>query len=79
MHLRSVSAFCYLYRCVADHQREGQFPFLDEGVVTFLQSLPVHHKVRSSIVSLPYLFLPKHPVIECTCRNVHQYVISQVL
>ncbi|XP_064386647.1 asparagine synthetase domain-containing protein 1-like isoform X2 [Halichondria panicea] len=27
-------------RCVADHEREGQFPFLDEHVVTFLQTLP---------------------------------------
>ena len=32
-------------RCIADHHREGQFPFLDEGVVTFLQQLPLHCKV----------------------------------
>ena len=33
-------------RCVADHEREGQFPFLDENVVTFLQTLPSCCKVR---------------------------------
>ena len=34
-----------LHRCIADHQREGQFPFLDEEVVGFLQQLPVWNKV----------------------------------
>ena len=34
-----------LLRCIADHHREGQFPFLDEEVVAYLQQLPVHCKV----------------------------------
>ena len=33
-------------RCIADHHREGQFPFLDEEVVAYLQQLPVHCKVH---------------------------------
>ncbi len=42
-------------RCIADHQREGQFPFLDEAVVAFLQQLPMCHKVPPSLLrpSLP--------------------------
>lgn len=28
-------------RCISDHGREARFPFLDEHVVSFLQSLPV--------------------------------------
>ena len=36
------------HRCIADHQREGQFPFLDEEVVGFLQQLPIWSKVTAS-------------------------------
>eukprot|EP00731_Ephydatia_muelleri_P018594 Em0011g634a len=32
-------------RCVADHQRDGQFPFLDETVVDYLQRLPMTSKL----------------------------------
>ena len=32
-------------RCIADHEREGEFPFLDEEVVGFLQQLPIWSKV----------------------------------
>ena len=32
-------------RVIADHGREARFPFLDEDVVSFLNSLPVNDKV----------------------------------
>ena len=32
-------------RVISDHGREARFPFLDENVVTFLNSLPLHEKV----------------------------------
>ena len=32
-------------RVISDHARESRFPFLDENVVTFLNSLPLHEKV----------------------------------
>lgn len=35
-----------LVRCISDHGREARFPFLDEEVVSFLNSLPVWLKVR---------------------------------
>lgn len=31
-------------RCISDHGREARFPFLDEDVVSFLNSLPVWFK-----------------------------------
>ncbi|XP_052775057.1 asparagine synthetase domain-containing protein 1-like isoform X2 [Mya arenaria] len=31
-------------RIITDHGKESRFPFLDERVVTFLSSLPIHHK-----------------------------------
>ena len=33
------------YRVITDHGKEARFPFLDEDVVSYLQSLPVHIKV----------------------------------
>ena len=36
----------FYHRCISDHGREARFPFLDENVVRFLQSLPVCVKVR---------------------------------
>lgn len=40
----SVSLFWCLYRddrCISDHGREAWFPYLDELVVRFLQSIPL--------------------------------------
>ena len=34
-------------RCTADHQREAEYPFLDEQVVTYLQQLPMSVKVQN--------------------------------
>ncbi|KAK2194123.1 hypothetical protein NP493_2g09056 [Ridgeia piscesae] len=31
-------------RVISDHAREARFPFLDENVVSFLNSLPLHDK-----------------------------------
>ncbi|CAM9516521.1 unnamed protein product [Laminaria digitata] len=28
-------------RCIADHGREARFPFLDEGVIAYIRSLPL--------------------------------------
>ena len=39
-------------RCIGDHGREARFPFLDENVVSYLQSLPMSDKV---IVLLLYI------------------------
>ena len=39
-------------RCVGDHHRDGQFPFLDENVVSFLQELPITSKVRQGKVRI---------------------------
>lgn len=33
------------FRCIGDHHREGRFPYLDESVVNFLNSLPLQDKV----------------------------------
>ena len=33
-------------RCISDHGREARYPFLDENIVSFLNSLPVWIKVR---------------------------------
>ena len=30
-------------RCISDHAREARFPYLDEGVVTFLATEPLAH------------------------------------
>lgn len=37
-------------RCISDHQREARFPYLDEQVVHYLNSLPLNRKVSY----LPY-------------------------
>ena len=38
-------------RCVGDHGREGRYPFLDEAVVDFASSLPLHIKVKLLLLS----------------------------
>ena len=35
----------FFTRCIGDHGREARFPFLDENVVSYLQSLPMNDKV----------------------------------
>lgn len=40
-----------LRRCVADHQRDAQYPFLDEEVVAYLQQLPMALKVVCILLS----------------------------
>lgn len=35
----------FFFRCISDHGRETRFPFLDENVVEFLESLNVCVKV----------------------------------
>ena len=54
-------------RCVADHQRDGQFPFLDETVVDYLQRLPMTSKVRYI-----YVFIMKH----CREKEPIAYIIK---
>ena len=44
-HSRRDKRFCCNFRCISDHGREARFPFLDEDVVSFLNSLPVWVKV----------------------------------
>ena len=34
----------FVFRIVSDHGREARYPYLDEQVVGFLTSLPVHMK-----------------------------------
>lgn len=34
-----------IHRIITDHGKEARFPFLDENVVSYLQTLPVHIKV----------------------------------
>lgn len=36
-------------RIISDHSREARFPFLDERVVAFLNSVPVHLKVTGRV------------------------------
>lgn len=36
-------------RCISDHGKEARFPFLDEQVVSFLQSLPLAEKMDLSL------------------------------
>ena len=31
-------------RCISDHGREARFPFLDESLVSFANTLPIHVK-----------------------------------
>ena len=35
-------------RCISDHGREARFPFLDEDVVSFLNSVPIHYKAMAN-------------------------------
>ena len=39
-----VHVVVYFCRIISDHGREARFPYLDEEVVGFLSSLPVHLK-----------------------------------
>ena len=36
-------------RCISDHGKEARFPFLDEQVVSFLQTLPLNEKMDLSL------------------------------
>ncbi len=50
MHSLNYIYMClFIHRCVADHHREGEYPFLDENVVMFLQQLPIWDKVGHNI------------------------------
>lgn len=37
-----------LRRVIADHGKESRFPFLDEQVVSFLNTVPVYQKVSDN-------------------------------
>ena len=66
------------YRVITDHGKEARFPFLDEDVVSYLQSLPVHIKV----IVFSYNFYA--PEIEdrgayCFCPVCHSVLLSETL
>ena len=63
--LETLKIFLVLYRIITDHGKESRFPFLDERVVQFLSSLPVHHKVRSSLLHVD------HPLKVLCCFFSH--------
>ena len=47
----------YFNRIISDHGKEARFPFLDEGVVGFLNSLPIWKKVLNQneiFVKVPF-------------------------
>ena len=48
--MKSLLTFYLVYRCISDHGREARFPFLDEDVVSFLNSLPVWLKVNTMLL-----------------------------
>ena len=43
-----LNAYRFFCRCTADHQRDAQYPFLDERVVAYLQQLPMAIKVTGA-------------------------------
>ena len=57
------SSFC---RCVADHQRDAQYPFLDEQVVAHLQQLPMTLKARVLYIAIIYVMLVYQA---CCCKT----------
>ena len=52
-HYTKLLFFVYC-RCAADHQRDAQYPFLDEQVVAYLQGLPMTLKVRKLLLTYIY-------------------------
>ena len=50
----------FFIRCIGDHGREARFPYLDENVVSYLQSLPMSDKVKlqciiSCVITLHFM------------------------
>ena len=49
-------------RVISDHAREARFPFLDENVVSFLNSLPLHDKVPRVIRFVTFSLLQEEGI-----------------
>ena len=62
-------------RVISDHAREARFPFLDENVVTFLNSLPLHDKVRC-VVRFPAFSLLQEGTCGISFRGRNNSKIS---
>ena len=56
-----------IFRCISDHGREARFPFLDEEVVSFLNSLPVWIKVECKTYFFGIGLLMS---LVCECKSV---------
>jgi asparagine synthetase B (glutamine-hydrolysing) len=49
IYLSKSIVLCRDDRCISDHGREVWFPYLDEDLVSFLQSQPLQHLVDLSL------------------------------
>ena len=66
-----------IHRCTADHQRDAQYPFLDEQVVAYLQALPMTVKVTAlwhlhmytPIDCQGYSIMPPHVCTPIDCQG----------
>ena len=67
------------FRCISDHGREARFPFLDEAVMSFLNSLPIYQKVShdaTSCLLIEFFFIALKEA--CVCWSLIVVVVSCV-